>query len=256
MRNIKQVKLIQELNKQKKIDKDQESPIIPYKMKEFMRVGPKVQTCFRKNRFQQEEANYNIQGLQRTSEIKQKETESPKLKISTKSQNVSETRFGPEHINASSEKMKIRKPKIPKLNETTPLLPRNNINFIIKNKEYILKNEADIREKKAMSEAKHQSSKLKHKNFGKIPDYIYKFREELIEKADLEMRTRLRSLPIRVTDQEKEFALKSLVQAKEYIESALSKLPIELSTANLQSKKARFEAKLEGVNELISLISG
>lgn len=154
-------------------------------------------------------------------------------------------------VNKSLEKTKIKGPT-PKANEFNTLLPKKNVNHIKENKTKITNDQVPNRAK----ELKKELEPVEHKNYGKVPDYINKFKQEIEDKKEEERRkaeeakfpkgTRL------LSEDERLAMLNDLNMTKKEVETALFKLPITLRTLSMQNRKAELENKL---NELDSAIS-
>lgn len=156
----------------------------------------------------------------------------------------------------SSDKIQNSKQKLkgptPKADEINALCPKKYINHLAENKNL---EKVPVRAK----EIKKQEEQFDHKNYGKIPDYINKYKQEAEDKKEEEKRreeelkypkgTRM------LSEEERLENLENLTKTKKEIESALFSLPITLRTLSIQNKKAELESKLDELDKAINQFS-
>lgn len=154
------------------------------------------------------------------------------------------------------QKEKLKGPT-PKADELNSLLPRKNVNHIQENKNKIIQEQVPVRSKQ--EKPTDNFEKLNYDNYGKIPDYISKYKQEVEEKKEAERKlaeeakypkgTRL------ISEEERLQTLDNLNRTKKEVESALFKLPITMRTLSMQNKKAELEAKLDELDAAINQFS-
>ncbi len=284
------------MNKQKRLDKETFLPPIPYKMKEFQNVSAKVTThnttklhpkplrenitkvnfdsnfksVGAKNNLNEDENIYNI-GASSSKEVYDdeikimgrndyvishvinKEIEKRNLVQTNRTKSAPKGKIENIKKAKSLEKNKqIIKGPTPKATELNSLLPKKVVNHIAENKNL---DKVQTRTK----EIKKEEEPFDHKHYGKIPDYISKFKQEAEDKKEAEKKqaeeskypkgTRL------ISEEERIEMLDNLSKTKKEIESALFKLPITLRTLSMQNKKAELENKLNELDQAIDQFS-
>lgn len=98
-----------------------------------------------------------------------------------------------------------------------------------------------------------------HKDFGKVPKYLAKYKEEaeaLAQKrADLKAKKALPKGMRQVSEEERVATLEELVATKKELSEILHHMPISLQTNGLRQKKRELEDKLATVEKAISTFS-
>jgi hypothetical protein len=156
----------------------------------------------------------------------------------------------------STDKIQVTKQKIkgptPKADELNNLLPKKQVNHLAENKNL---EKIPIRAK----EMKKEDEQFDHKNYGKIPDYINKYKQEAEDKKEAEKRKEEESKYPKGTrmlsEEERLENLDNLYKTKKEIENALFSLPITLRTLSMQNKKAELESKLDELDKAINQFS-
>lgn len=136
-----------------------------------------------------------------------------------------------------------------------------NNNKIENNKENQLKVELDKRSltKPKVNQKEKQIDDKIHNNYGKVPDYINKFKKEAEEKKENEKKLAEESKYPKGTrllsEEERLQTLDSLIKTKKELENVLFKLPITMKTLAIQSKKTELENKLCEIENSIDKFS-
>ena len=150
-----------------------------------------------------------------------------------------------------NSKQKLKGPT-PKADEINTLLPKKQVNHLAENKNL---EKVPVRAK----EIKKEEEQFDHKNYGKIPNYINKYKQEAEDKKEAEKRKEEESKYPKGTrmlsEEERLENLDSLNRTKKEIENALFSLPITLRTLSMQNKKAELESKLDELDKAINQFS-
>lgn len=138
----------------------------------------------------------------------------------------------------------------------------NNYNNIENSKENQLKVELDKKRsltKPKVSQKEKQIDEKIHNNYGKVPDYINKFKKEAEEKKENEKKLAEESKYPKGTrllsEEERLQTLDSLIKTKKELENVLFKLPITMKTLAIQNKKTELENKLCEIENSIDKFS-
>lgn len=304
-----ELKKKQEENKQRKFEKENTLPPVPFKMREFQNVEAKVSTVNQvklhpksstadeklkksksisviKTKPKQQVSSYenplyklgnnnnchddenivNIIGSSSNEDgyqimgkddyVIEHKVQDSYNELKKKNRSLSKPHLTNVYDKKQTMKEKIKGPT-PKADDINTLLPRKNVNHIQENKNKIIQEQVPIRAKQ--DKPTDNFEKLNYDNYGKIPDYISKYKQEVEEKKEAERRqaeeakypkgTRL------ISEEERLGTLDSLNKTKKEIESALFKLPITMRTLSMQSKKAELEAKLDELDAAINQFS-
>ena len=98
-----------------------------------------------------------------------------------------------------------------------------------------------------------------HKDFGKVPKYLAKYKEEaeaLAQKrAELKAKKALPKGMRQVSEEERVSTLEELVATKKELNDILQHMPISLQTNGLRQKKRELEDKLSTIDKAISTFS-
>jgi hypothetical protein len=107
--------------------------------------------------------------------------------------------------------------------------------------------------------AQNQQQSHQHKDFGKVPKYLTKYKEEaeaLAQKrAELKAKKALPKGMRQVSEEERVSTLEELVATKKELSEILHHMPISLQTNGLRQKKRELEDKLATVEKAISTFS-
>jgi len=132
--------------------------------------------------------------------------------------------------------------------------PVNCVKGMKEKKNYIMENKNKVNEIQPKQQAKAQEPST-HKNFGKVPEYLQKYKTESEEKKEQEKRlaeekkypkgTRL------ISEEERIQTLTQLQETRKELVNMLEKFPITMKTMSIQKKKEELEKKLGDIEEAI-----
>jgi len=137
----------------------------------------------------------------------------------------------------------------------------NNLNSAKGNKDkknYIQDNKNKIHEIQP-KQAKTQEQPSTHKNFGKVPEYLQKYKTESEGKKEQEKKTAEEAKYPKGTrllsEEERVSTLSQLQDTRKDLVNMLEKFPITMKTMSIQKKKEELEKKLGDIEEAIKTFS-
>ena len=147
------------------------------------------------------------------------------------------------------------KPPIPSQNDAPFLLPKINKNYVKENIRLII--DKKIPQKQYVNN--NNTLEEKHKNFGKVPEYIKKFEQELENQRQEKIRKKMEMKYPKGTrllsEAERIETLNSLKKAQIENSLILEKMPITNRTFKLQQKRDELMRKLEEIDKAIEMFS-
>ena len=148
------------------------------------------------------------------------------------------------------------KPPIPSQNDAPFLLPKINKNYVKENIRLII--DKKIPQKQYVNN-NNNTLEEKHKNFGKVPEYIKKFEQELENQRQEKIRKKMEMKYPKGTrllsEAERIETLNSLKKAQIENSLILEKMPITNRTFKLQQKRDELMRKLEEIDKAIEMFS-
>jgi len=125
-------------------------------------------------------------------------------------------------------------------------------------KNYIMDNKNKIQEIQP-KQAKSKDEPSTHKNFGKVPEYLQKYKSEIEEKKEQVKKQAEESKYPKGTrllsEEERVQTLTSLQETRRDLCNMLEKMPITMKTMTIQKKKEELETKLSEIENAIKTFS-
>ena len=144
-----------------------------------------------------------------------------------------------------------RKSSVPKADQVSSLAPRNQADFVSRNKK-----RADLMQPPSRKES---SSPLKHEAYGRVPDYLEK---RNAQKAEAEEKRRRNapdpSCPPGMTlmpEDERVETVRTLQQSLEEVNRQLQKLPFVIETHSIQKRHDALESKLKEIERALEIFN-
>lgn len=231
-------------NATKRCEEEYRKTKVPYKMERFKNIG---------SRLNQSDENTADEGTPRKEYLRRDtgmtSSSAPKKPPSRSSSSMSNpTKHDSPPKPSSRPAVQQRKPAVPKANEATKLAPRSRTDFVLENRVDAI--QMAPRRKEDQVEAKAS-------NYGKVPGYLVKRKEEW--EAEAEARRAAApdpSCPPGMTvmpEEERVETLRVLRESQAETTRLLSRMPFRVETISMKRKKGALEAKLQELESAIKM---
>jgi hypothetical protein len=244
--NLRQLRQKELVNREKRYEENQPSKEL-YKLEQFRDVQARVYDNINNENNENQQSDYLVKG--------QSERARNEIRIKSRAiRNELESKMEEAKYYAGTKERPVdpvspRKPELP--HDTAKLAPRNDANFIARNKVKALTSSPPSKQPR--------DEQPIHKSYGKVPNYLENRKQQWEEQKE-EARRRapdpdapkgMKLMP----ESERIGTLQVLWQSKEEAVRQLGKMPFCIETPSLRNKQNMLEQKLREIENAIALFS-
>ena len=243
--NVRQLRQVQIKNREDKEFSERPEPEL-YKLSQFRDAQPRVYE-------QQAEPHNHVDTERILVKGASEKRRLDQMQASREARAEVEYKLKEAEYYASATPPSPRKSSVPRANEMNELAPRQNSDFILRNKAKALAMQAKNRK------ADYEEDPVKHSEYGRVPEYLEERKAQWQEQAA----ERRRNAPdpscppgmVCMPEQERISTLETLQQSKRECMNQLQHLPFVIETPTMIKKQQNLELKLREIENAIGIFS-